>query len=52
MVVDVPDRPAEHLADIAEDMVGQALAAGQTIRRGQGYVVRVTAPAGVHRAMV
>ncbi|MFD4050153.1 recombinase family protein [Streptomyces sp. NPDC058611] len=52
LVVDVPGLVAEHLGDVADDAVRQALGAGQTIRRGQGYSVRVTAPASVHRAMI
>ncbi|MFJ6486606.1 recombinase family protein [Streptomyces sp. NPDC091682] len=51
-VVDVPGLVAENLADVADDAVRQALVNGQTIRRGQGYSVRVTAPASVHRAMI
>ncbi|MER6318929.1 recombinase family protein [Streptomyces sp. NPDC001581] len=51
-VVDVPGLVAEHLVDVADDAVRQALAAGQTIRRGQGYSVRVTAPVSVHVAMI
>ncbi len=51
-VVDVPGLVAENLAAVADDAVRQALAAGQTIRRGQGYSVRVTAPASVHAAMI
>ncbi|WP_331481673.1 recombinase family protein [Streptomyces rubrogriseus] len=51
-VVDVPGLVAEHLVDVADDAVRQALAAGQTIRRGQGYSVRVTAPVSVHAAMI
>ncbi|MFE4539677.1 recombinase family protein [Streptomyces scopuliridis] len=49
-VVDVPGLVAERLLDVADDAVRQALAAGQTIRRGQGYSLRVAAPLGVHRA--
>ncbi|MGW6979616.1 recombinase family protein [Streptomyces sp. NPDC054932] len=52
VVVDVPGLVAEHLADVADDAVRRALAAGQTIRRGQGYSVRITAPVSVHRAMI
>ncbi|MEU8967064.1 recombinase family protein [Streptomyces sp. NPDC048491] len=51
-VVDVPGLVAEHLADVPNYAVRQALAAGQTIRRGQGYSVRVTAPVSVHAAMI
>ncbi|MFG2417310.1 recombinase family protein [Streptomyces goshikiensis] len=52
VVVDVPGLVAEHLVDVADDAVRQALAAGQTVRRGQGYSVRVTAPVSVHVAMI
>ncbi|MCQ1582298.1 recombinase family protein [Streptomyces parvus] len=52
VVVDVPGLVTEHLADIDDDGVRQALAAGQTIRRGQGHLVRVTAPVSVHVSMV
>ncbi|WP_073747475.1 recombinase family protein [Streptomyces sp. CB02115] len=52
VMVDVPGLVAEHLVDVADEPVRQALAAGQTIRRGQGYSVRVTAPVSVHAAMV
>ncbi|MFF2262011.1 hypothetical protein ACWGSB_27465 [Streptomyces albidoflavus] len=51
-VVDVPGLVAENLVDVADDAVRQALAAGQTIRRGQGYSMRVTAPVSVHAAMI
>lgn len=52
VVVDVPGLVAEHLVDVADDTVRQALQNGQTIRRGQGYLVRVTAPLSVHAAMI
>ncbi|MDT9686419.1 recombinase family protein [Streptomyces sp. TRM76323] len=52
VVVDVPGLVAETLVDVADDAVRQALDAGQTIRRGQGYSVRVTAPVSVHLAMI
>lgn len=52
VVVDVPGLVAEHLAGAADDAVREALAAGQTIRRGQGYLVRTTAPLSVHKAMI
>ncbi|GGZ19797.1 recombinase family protein [Streptomyces nitrosporeus] len=52
VAVDVPGLVAEHLVDVADEPVRQALAAGQTIRRGQGYSVRVTAPVSVHAAMI
>ncbi|MGW4186245.1 recombinase family protein [Streptomyces albidoflavus] len=51
-VVDVPGLVAENLVDVADDAVRQALAAGQTIRRGKGYSMRVTAPVSVHAAMI
>lgn len=49
--IDVPGLVAEHLAN-ADDAVRQALESGQTIRRGQGYSVRVAAPLSVHGAMI
>lgn len=52
VVVDVPGLVAENLVDVADDAVREALQSGQTIRRGQGYSVRVTAPASVHAAMI
>ncbi|MER7316404.1 MULTISPECIES: recombinase family protein [Streptomyces] len=52
VAVDVPGLVAEHLVEVETEPVRQALAAGQTIRRGQGYSVRVTAPVSVHVAMV
>ncbi|MDX3516107.1 recombinase family protein [Streptomyces caniscabiei] len=52
VVVDVPGLVAEHLVDVADDAVREALQNGQTIRRGQGYLVRVTAPVSVHAAMI
>lgn len=52
VVVDVPGLVTEHLVDTADDAVRQALADGQTIRRGQGYLVRVSAPVSVHTAMI
>ncbi|MEU7261660.1 recombinase family protein [Streptomyces rimosus] len=52
VAVDVPGLVAEHLADVADDAIRQALNAGKTIRRGQGYLLRVTAPLSVHLAMI
>ncbi|MFE7268534.1 recombinase family protein [Streptomyces sp. NPDC057592] len=52
VVVDVPGLVVEYLADVTDDEVRQALADGQTIRRGQGRSVRVTAPLTVHQAMI
>ncbi|MFK3734660.1 recombinase family protein [Streptomyces sp. NPDC088090] len=53
LVVDVPGLVAEHLQTATEDVsIRYSLAAGQSVRRGQGYSVRVTAPADVHQAMV
>ncbi|MFJ9646464.1 hypothetical protein ACWEPM_11855 [Streptomyces sp. NPDC004244] len=52
VVVDAPGLVAEHLADVADDAVRRALQDGQTICRGQGYSVLVTAPLTVHRAMI
>ncbi|WP_245001772.1 recombinase family protein [Streptomyces alfalfae] len=52
VVVDVPGLVAEHLADVADDAVREALQNGTTIRRGQGYLVRAAAPVSVHVAMI
>ncbi|MDV9187667.1 hypothetical protein R6L23_05440 [Streptomyces sp. SR27] len=38
------------LPDTEHAAVREVLAAGLTVRRGQGYSVRVTAPLSVHRA--
>ncbi|MEU6965032.1 hypothetical protein [Streptomyces chrestomyceticus] len=43
---------AEHLADVPDEAVRQALESGRAIRRGQGYSVRTAAPLTVHLAMV
>ncbi|MFB7585210.1 hypothetical protein [Streptomyces hydrogenans] len=52
-MVDVPGLVAEHLQTATQDVaIRYSLAAGQSVRRGQGYSVRVTAPAGVHQAMI
>lgn len=48
--VDVPGLLAEHLQDAADVVVRDALRGGRTIRRGQGYSLRVAAPLSVHRA--
>ncbi|MFJ4343248.1 recombinase family protein [Streptomyces sp. NPDC088915] len=51
VMLDVPGLLAEHLRTAAPDTaVHDALAAGRTIRRGQGYSVRVTAALSVHQA--
>ncbi|MEU9800811.1 recombinase family protein [Streptomyces sp. NPDC051000] len=50
--IDVPGLLAEHLkaTDVAE--ICEALRGGRTIRRGQGYSVRVTAPHAFHQAVL
>jgi|GEM_PF-3276858 len=53
LTADVPGLLADHLQTVEANVdVRQALAAGRTIRRGQGYTVRVTAPPAVHRAVL
>ncbi|MFB8166283.1 recombinase family protein, partial [Streptomyces rubiginosohelvolus] len=52
VVVDVPGLVAESLVGVGDDWIRQALDDGQTIRRGQGYSVRVAAPLTLHLAMV
>ncbi|MFF4902536.1 recombinase family protein [Streptomyces sp. NPDC001068] len=50
VVIDVPGLVAEQLRVVDDDSIRIALAAGQTVRRGQGYSLRVAAPLGVHQA--
>ncbi|MFJ8982440.1 hypothetical protein [Streptomyces sp. NPDC102282] len=52
VVVDVPGLVAEHLQDSGDEAIRRFLEGGQTIRRGQGYSVRVPAPLSVHVAMI
>ncbi|GAA2277652.1 hypothetical protein GCM10010149_21370 [Nonomuraea roseoviolacea subsp. roseoviolacea] len=48
--LDLPGLLADHLRTTGDETVRQALASGQTIRRGRGYSVRITAPLALHRA--
>lgn len=48
--IDVPGLLAEHLKATDAAEIREALRGGRTIRRGQGYSVRVTAPLALHRA--
>ncbi|MEW1551340.1 recombinase family protein [Streptomyces tsukubensis] len=48
--IDVPGLVAEHLETTADTAVRDAVHGGRTIRRGQGYLLRVAAPLSVHRA--
>ncbi|EDX20932.1 MULTISPECIES: hypothetical protein [Streptomyces] len=50
--IDVPGLLAEHLKAIETAEIRDALRGGRTIRRGQGYSVRVTAPLTLHRTML
>lgn len=50
--VDVPGLVAEHLQATEDAKIREALRDGRTIRRGQGYSVRATAPLSVHLAML
>lgn len=51
--IDVPGLVAEHLLENAQDVkIRDALRDGRTIRRGQGYSVRATAPLSVHLSMI
>ena len=52
VAVDVPGLLAERLRNAPDTAIRDALHHGRTIRRGQGYSVRVTAPLTVHRAML
>lgn len=51
VTVNVPGLVAEHLHASPDTAVREAVRDGETIRRGQGYSVRVTAPLSVHQAM-
>ncbi|WP_165977892.1 recombinase family protein [Nonomuraea diastatica] len=50
VTLDLPGLLADHLNASGDDAVRRALAAGRTIRRGQGHSVRLTAPLALHRA--
>ena len=50
--VDVPGLLAEHLHGTEDAAIRDALVGGRTVRRGQGYSVRVTAPLSVHQALL
>jgi putative DNA-invertase from lambdoid prophage Rac len=48
--IDVPGLLAEYLKATKAVEIREALRGGRTIRRGQGYSVRVTAPLALHQA--
>ncbi|WP_171052977.1 recombinase family protein [Streptomyces marianii] len=48
--IDMPGLLAEHLKASETAEIREALRGGRTIRRGQGYSVRVTAPLALHEA--
>lgn len=50
ITLDVPGLVAEHLRTAGGAEVQSPLLGGQTVRRGQGHSVRLSAPAGLHRA--
>ncbi|WP_413812658.1 hypothetical protein [Streptomyces sp. OE57] len=50
MILDVPGLLADHLQSTGDDAVREALRGGRTVRRGQGYSVRVTAPLAFYQA--
>jgi DNA invertase Pin-like site-specific DNA recombinase len=50
--IDVPGLLVDSLQDADDPEIRQALRDGQSIRRGTGYSVRVTAPLTVHQAML
>ncbi|MFC5170631.1 recombinase family protein [Streptomyces mutomycini] len=52
VVIDVPGLVAEHLQDSGDEAIRRFLEGGQTIRRGQGYSIRVPAPLSVHVSMI
>ncbi|MBO2461542.1 recombinase family protein [Actinomadura violacea] len=50
VTLDLPGLLADHLHAAGDDTIRQAIAAGRTIRRGQGHSVRLTAPLTLHLA--
>jgi putative DNA-invertase from lambdoid prophage Rac len=52
--VEIPGKVADHLAGLAAlgEAEQRALSRGRTVRRGQGYSLRVTATAQVHQALL
>lgn len=50
--IDVPGLLAEHLKATDVTEIREALRGGRTIRRGQGYSVRVTASSALHQAVL
>ncbi|GAA1994107.1 recombinase family protein [Catenulispora subtropica] len=50
ITLDIPGLIAEYLRDVGDAAVRTALDGGQTVRRGQGHSVRLSAPADLHRA--
>lgn len=52
VVLDVPGLLADHLEGTRDTAVRKALRGGRTVRRGQGYSVRVTASLALHRAVL
>ncbi|WP_326693404.1 MULTISPECIES: hypothetical protein [unclassified Streptomyces] len=48
--IDMPGLLAEHLKATKVSDIRESLRSGRTIRRGQGYSVRVTAPLVLHQA--
>lgn len=49
-VLDMPGLLADHLPDTQDAAIREALHSGRTMRRGQGYSARVTAPLAFHQA--
>lgn len=50
ITLDVPGLIADHLRGVGDAEVQAALHGGQTVRRGQGHSVRLSAAVGLHRA--
>jgi DNA invertase Pin-like site-specific DNA recombinase len=50
VMLDLPGLIADHLNAAGDEDVRHALGGGQTVRRGQGHSVRLSAPVGLHRA--
>ncbi|MEZ0095946.1 hypothetical protein [Streptacidiphilus sp. EB129] len=52
VVLDVPGLLADHLRGNEDAAVREVLRAGRTVRRGQGYSVRVAAPLALHQVVL
>jgi putative DNA-invertase from lambdoid prophage Rac len=52
VTADVPGLLADYLSATGDEDTRRTLGSGRIIRRGQGYTLRLTAPASVHRTLL